>query len=93
VWGKKKNARNTAQETAKNWKKDNGESIGNFKSKSKKINSSTRTTLQFLNFPFPPLVPPPTENKNFPEIRNPITTQNYVRHNRQKRKREKGKKQ
>jgi hypothetical protein len=92
VWGKKKNACNTAQETAKNSKQDNGESIGNFKSQAKKINSSTRTALQFVNFPFPPLVLPPPENKNFPEIRNPITTQNFVHHNCQKIKRGKGKK-
>jgi hypothetical protein len=87
VWGKKKNARSTAQETAKNWKKDSGESISSFKSKAKKANSSTTTTLQFLNFPFPPPVPPHTKNKNSAETNNQITTQNNVRHNRQKRKR------
>jgi hypothetical protein len=88
VWGKKKNARSTAQETAKNWKKDSGESISSSKSKAKKTNSSTRTTLQFLNFPFPP---PHTKNKNSAETNNQITTQNNVRHNRQKRKRGKKK--
>jgi hypothetical protein len=91
VWGKKKNARSTAQETAKNWKKDGGESISSFKSKAKKTNSSTITTLQFLNFPFPPPLPPHTKNKNSAETNNQITTQNNVRHNRQKRK--KGKKE
>jgi hypothetical protein len=78
VWGKKKNARSTAQETAKNWKKDSGESISSFKSKAKKTNSSTRTTLQFLNFPFPPPLPPHTKNKNSAETNNQITTQNNV---------------
>ncbi len=92
MWGKKKNARSTAQETAKNWKKDSGESISSFKSKAKKANSSTRTTLQFLNFPFPPPLPPHTKNKNSAETNNQITTQNNVRHNRQKRKRGKEKK-
>jgi hypothetical protein len=36
MWGKKKNARSPAQETTKNWKKDSGQSIDNFKSKAKK---------------------------------------------------------
>ncbi len=91
MWGKKKNARSTAQEAAKNWKKDSGESISSFKSKTITTNSSTRTTLQFLNFPFPPPVPPHNKNKNSAETNNQITTQNNVRHNRQKRKRGKKK--
>jgi len=84
VWGKTKNARSTAQETAKNWKTDSSESISSFKSKARKTNSSARTTLQFLNFPFPP---PHTKNKNSAETNNQITTQNNVRHNSHKRKR------
>jgi hypothetical protein len=46
--------------------------------KSQKTNSSTRTTLQFLNFPFPPPLPPHTKNKNSAETNNQITTQNNV---------------
>jgi hypothetical protein len=49
--------------------------------------------LQFLNFPFPPPIPPHTQNKNSTKTKNRITTQNDVRHNRQKRKRGKAKKQ
>jgi hypothetical protein len=93
VWGKKKNARSPAQETTKNWKKDSGESISTFKSKAKKKKLLPRTMLQFLNFPFPPPVPPHTQNKNSTEKKNRITTQNDVRHNSQKRKRGKAKKQ
>jgi hypothetical protein len=94
VWGgKKKNARSPAQEMTKNWKKDSGESISNFKSKAEKNKLLPRIMLQFLNFPFPPPIPPHTQNKNSTKTKNRITTQNDVRHNRQKRKRGKAKKQ
>jgi len=42
---------------------------------------------------FPPPIPPHTQNKNSTKTKNRITTQNDVRHNRQKRKRGKAKKQ
>jgi hypothetical protein len=93
MWGKKKNAHSIAQETTKNWKKDSGESISSFKSKAKKNKLLLRTMLQFPNFPFPPPIPPHTQNKNSTETKNRIITQNNVRHNRQKRNRGKAKKQ
>jgi hypothetical protein len=95
VWGKKKNARSPAQETTKNWKKDSGESIyRQLQIKSPKKNKLLpRTMLQFLNFPFPLPIPPHIQNKNSRETKNRITTQTDVRHNRQKRKRGKAKKQ
>jgi hypothetical protein len=60
----------TAQykETTKNWKKDSGESINNFKSKTKKKNKLLpRIMLQFLNLPFPPPNPPHTQNLKTPQ--------------------------
>jgi len=91
VWGKKKNARSPTQETTKNWKKDNGESISSFKSKAKKNKLLPRTMLQFLNFPFPPPIPPHNQNKNSTKTKNRIITQNDVHHNCQKRKKGKAK--
>ncbi len=50
--------------------------------KPKKNKLLPRTMLQFLNFPFPPPIPPHTQNKNSTKTKNRITTQNDVRHNR-----------
>ncbi len=59
--------------------------------KPKKNKLLPRTMLQFLNFPFPPPIPPHTQNKNSRETKNRMKTQTDVRHNRQKERGEKQK--